>query len=80
MVSIKRRRLILKKERSSKNTSITNREGISYESGSGYLNTSDLLNETMIAGILHINLIYLLNAFIFIHFYRNYFIFVFRKC
>ena len=46
----KKRRLILKKARSSRNVITTNREGLSYQSGSGYLNTSDLIDETLING------------------------------
>ena len=64
-VPAKRTRLILKKERSSKNVAIANREGVSYQSGCGYLNTSDLIDEAIIAGnylhlyYLHIKLILL---------------------
>ncbi|KAJ8666657.1 hypothetical protein QAD02_008319 [Eretmocerus hayati] len=45
----KRRRLELKKCRSSKQSSHVAREGISYQSGSGYLDTSELINEVVIA-------------------------------
>ncbi|OXU17296.1 hypothetical protein TSAR_011772 [Trichomalopsis sarcophagae] len=37
-----------KKKRSSKNCMIENREGFSYQFGCGYLNTSDLINETLL--------------------------------
>ncbi|XP_058804476.1 uncharacterized protein LOC131671778 [Phymastichus coffea] len=47
-VPAKKRRLELKRERSAKNSVIENKEGLSYESGSGYLNTSDLIDETSI--------------------------------
>ena len=46
----KKRRLFLKKERSSKNFGTENREGLSYQSGCGYLNTSDLIDETLLIG------------------------------
>lgn len=45
-----KRRLFLKKERSSKNYVTENREGFSYQSGCGYLNTSDLIDETFLIG------------------------------
>ncbi|XP_066598826.1 uncharacterized protein [Prorops nasuta] len=48
-IPVKRRRLFLKKERCSKNATCTSREGITYQSESGYLNTSDLIDETLIA-------------------------------
>ncbi|XP_066596275.1 uncharacterized protein [Prorops nasuta] len=48
-ISTKRRRLFLKKDRSSKSASLANREGVSYESGCGYLNTSELIDEVIIA-------------------------------
>ena len=51
----KRRRLILKRERCSKNASFESQEGISCQSGSGYLNTADLIDETLIAGDLFLN-------------------------
>ena len=53
-IPIKKRRLILKKQRSSKEICTANREGIAYEPGSGYLNTSDLINETVVADKIHI--------------------------
>ena len=46
----KKRRLFLKKERSSKNFVKENREGLSYQSSCGYLNTSDLIDETLLIG------------------------------
>lgn len=49
-IPTKRKRLEMKKERSHKNASTESREGVSYQSGSGYLNTSDLLDEVVIAG------------------------------
>ena len=49
-IAIKRRRLFKKKNRSCKNSSISNKEGVSYKSGSGYLNTADLIDESIIAG------------------------------
>ncbi|XP_066593603.1 uncharacterized protein [Prorops nasuta] len=48
-IPVKRRRLFLKKERCSKNATCTSREGITYQSESGYLNTSHLIDETLIA-------------------------------
>ncbi|KAJ8676959.1 hypothetical protein QAD02_012746 [Eretmocerus hayati] len=49
-VAKKKRRLILKKERSCRDISTVKREGISYQSGSGYLNTSNLIDEVMLPG------------------------------
>ncbi|XP_066583761.1 uncharacterized protein [Prorops nasuta] len=48
-ISTKRRRLFLKKDRSSKSFSLANCEGVSYESGCVYLNTSELIDEVIIA-------------------------------
>lgn len=49
-IPIKKRRLQLKKERSSKNNSLANKEGIAYQYGCGYLNTGDLIDEAFIFG------------------------------
>ncbi|XP_058796021.1 uncharacterized protein LOC131666934 [Phymastichus coffea] len=48
-IPAKKIRLILKKERSTQNVSTTNREGVTYQSGAGYLDTSDLIDEVVIA-------------------------------
>lgn len=48
--AFKKRRADLKKNRASKNSSATTKEGISYQSGSGYLNTSELIDECIIPG------------------------------
>lgn len=49
-VPFKRRRLALKKQRAAKNYRHETSEGISYQSGSGYLNTSELIDETPMSG------------------------------
>ncbi|XP_046750455.1 uncharacterized protein LOC124413719 [Diprion similis] len=49
MVPLKKRRLELKKERCSKNARLSNSEGITYSSGCGYLNTSDLIDQAVVA-------------------------------
>lgn len=49
-IPIKKRRLILKKDKSFKNVAVSNREDLSYQSGCGYLNTSDLIDETFLNG------------------------------
>lgn len=53
-IQFKKRRLFLKKNRTSKNLSNTNKEGISYQSGSGYLNTFDLIDECVLPGKINI--------------------------
>ena len=60
----KKRRLFLKKERSSRNCVTENREGLSYQSGCGYLNTSDLIDETHVIGYYQI-VYFVLNTFSF---------------
>ncbi|KAJ8678290.1 hypothetical protein QAD02_014077 [Eretmocerus hayati] len=48
-IPAKSRRLELKRRRSSKQTSAAAREGISYQLGSSYLNTANLIDEVVIA-------------------------------
>ena len=50
LIPTKKRRLILKKERATKNFTSCSREGIIYKSGVGYLDTSDLIDETFLIG------------------------------
>ena len=52
-IHIKIRRLQIKKETSCKNIAIAYREGVAYQSGCGYLNTSDLIDEVAIAGMIN---------------------------
>lgn len=49
-IPYKKRRSQLKKTRSSRDYSKENKEGITYQSGCGYLSTGDLIDEVFIAG------------------------------